>query len=69
MPATADPNDQSASTARIMSIQMPVLLFFFSLNYASGLAVYFVVSNILSIVQYAMMGRVNWRNLLPGGQK
>jgi YidC/Oxa1 family membrane protein insertase len=69
MPATADPNDQSAATARIMSIQMPLLLFFFSLNYASGLAVYFVASNILSIVQYAMMGKVNWRNLIPGGQK
>jgi YidC/Oxa1 family membrane protein insertase len=69
MPATADPNDQSAATGRIMSIQMPLLLFFFALNYPSGLAVYFVASNILSIVQYAMMGRVNWRNLLPGGQK
>jgi YidC/Oxa1 family membrane protein insertase len=69
MPPSADPNDQSAATARIMSIQMPILLFFFSLNYASGLAVYFVASNILSIVQYAMMGKVNWRNLLPGGQK
>jgi len=48
---------------------MPILLFFFSVNYASGLAVYFVASNILSIIQYAMMGKVNWRNLLPGGQK
>lgn len=69
MPPSTNPNDQSAATARIMSIQMPLLLFFFSLNYASGLAVYFVASNILSIVQYAMMGKVNWRNLLPGGQK
>jgi YidC/Oxa1 family membrane protein insertase len=69
MPAAADPNDQAAATSRIMSIQMPILLFFFSVNYASGLAVYFVASNILSIVQYAMMGKVNWRNLLPGGGK
>ena len=69
MPPSTNPNDQSAATARIMSIQMPILLFFFSVNYASGLAVYFVASNILSIVQYAMMGKVNWRNLLPGGQK
>jgi YidC/Oxa1 family membrane protein insertase len=68
MPPSADPNDQSAATARIMSVQMPILLFFFSLNYASGLAVYFVSSNILSIVQYAMMGKVNWRNLLPGNK-
>lgn len=69
MPPSANPNDQAAATGRIMSIQMPILLFFFSINYASGLAVYFVASNILSIVQYAMMGKVNWRNLLPGGQK
>ena len=68
-PSTGGANDQSAATARIMSIQMPILLFFFSVNYASGLAVYFVASNILSIIQYAMMGKVNWRNLLPGGQK
>jgi YidC/Oxa1 family membrane protein insertase len=33
------------------------------------LAVYFVTSNVLGIVQYAMMGRVNWRNLLPGGSR
>lgn len=69
MPPSTNPNDQSAATSRIMSIQMPILLFFFSVNYASGLAVYFVASNILSIVQYAMMGKVNWRNLLPGGGK
>lgn len=69
MPPSANPNDQAAATGRIMSIQMPILLFFFSINYASGLAVYFVASNVLSIVQYAMMGKVNWRNLLPGGGK
>jgi YidC/Oxa1 family membrane protein insertase len=70
MPATAaDPNDQAAATSKMMGIYMPVMLFFFSLNYAAGLAVYFITSNLLAIVQYAMMGRVNWRNLLPGGQK
>ena len=69
MPASSpNPNDQAAATARIMSIQMPIMLFLFSLNYASGLSIYFITSNILSIVQYAMMGKVNWRNLLPGGQ-
>jgi len=70
MPSSSpNPNDQAAATARIMSIQMPIMLFLFSLNYASGLSIYFITSNILSIVQYAMMGKVNWRNLLPGGQK
>jgi YidC/Oxa1 family membrane protein insertase len=46
---------------------MPLLLGYFALNFASGLAVYFVTSNVLGIVQYASMGRVNWRNVLPGG--
>jgi YidC/Oxa1 family membrane protein insertase len=69
MPPATNPNDQSAATGKMMSIYMPVMLFFFSVNYASGLSVYFVASNILSIIQYALMGKVNWRNLLPGGKK
>ena len=69
MPANANPNDQSAATSKMMGIYMPVMLYLFSVNYASGLSVYFVVSNLLSIVQYSLLGRVNWRNLLPGGQK
>jgi len=69
MPPSTNPNDQAAATGKMMGIYMPIMLFFFSLNYASGLAVYFIVSNILSIIQYSLMGKVNWRNLLPGGQK
>jgi len=69
MPPSADPNDQAAQTTKMMAIYMPVMLFFFSLNYASGLAVYFITSNVLGIVQYALQGKANWRNLLPGGQK
>ena len=68
MPPSTNPNDQAAATGKMMGIYMPIMLFFFSLNYASGLAVYFIISNVLSIIQYAMMGKVNWRNLLPGGQ-
>jgi len=71
MPATpsAGSNDQAAATSKMMGLYMPVMLFMFSLNYASGLAVYFITSNLLAIVQYSMMGKVNWRNLLPGGDK
>ena len=71
MPAApaSNPNDQTAATSRMMALYMPVMLFMFSLNYASGLAVYFITSNILAIVQYSLMGKVNWRNLLPGGDK
>jgi YidC/Oxa1 family membrane protein insertase len=69
MPATANPNDQSAAMSKMMSIYMPLLLGYFALNFASGLSIYFITSNILGIVQYAMQGKANWRSLLPGGQK
>lgn len=69
MPATSNPNDQTAQMTRMMSIYMPLMLGWFSLTFASGIAVYFIVSNILGIVQYAATGRANWRNLIPGASK
>jgi YidC/Oxa1 family membrane protein insertase len=66
-PTSSSPGDQGAAMSGMMSVYMPLLLGYFALNFASGLAVYFVTSNMLGIVQYASMGRVNWRNLLPGG--
>ncbi len=69
MPASTNPNDQSAAMSGMMSIYMPLLLGWFALNFASGIAVYFITSNLLGVAQYAATGRANWRNLLPGGQK
>lgn len=63
---SANPKDQTAMMNNMMTLYMPLLLFYFSLNYASGLAVYFVISNLLGIGQYALMGKVNWANLIPG---
>jgi len=69
LPPSSNPNDQAAAMNGMMTIYMPLFLGWLVLNYASGLAVYFVTSNVLGIIQYGMMGRVNWRNLLPGGSK
>ena len=69
MPTSTNPNDQSAQMSSMMSIYMPLLLGWFALNFASGISVYFIVSNLLGIVQYAATGRANWSNLLPGGNK
>ena len=66
MPATANPGDQSAAMSGMMTIYMPLLLGYFAITFASGLSVYFITSNILGIVQYAMQGKANWRNLIPG---
>jgi YidC/Oxa1 family membrane protein insertase len=69
MPPTTNPGDQTAAMSSSMAITMPLMLFWFALTFASGLSVYFITSNLLGIVQYAMMGKANWRNLLPGGNK
>jgi YidC/Oxa1 family membrane protein insertase len=59
-PVTADPRQQSQS--RLMLWMMPMLFFFFSLNFPSGLALYWVASNIISIVmQYFVTG---WGSLV-----
>jgi YidC/Oxa1 family membrane protein insertase len=62
-PPTADPKDPSAAMSRQMLIMMPLMVGFFSLTFASGLSIYWVVSNIVGIIQYGMMGRINWRTL------
>jgi YidC/Oxa1 family membrane protein insertase len=69
MPTTANPGDQTAAMTGMMSIYMPLLLGYFALNFASGISVYFITSNLLGVAQYAATGRANWRNLLPGGNK
>ncbi len=66
MPASTTPGDQSAAMSGMMSIYMPLLLGYFALTFASGLSVYFITSNVLGIVQYALQGKANWRNLIPG---
>ncbi|MDP1544687.1 MAG: YidC/Oxa1 family membrane protein insertase [Anaerolineales bacterium] len=63
MPTSSNPNDQSAQMSKMMSIYMPFLLGWFALNFASGISVYFIVSNVLGVVQYAATGRANWSNL------
>jgi YidC/Oxa1 family membrane protein insertase len=48
-----------------MTITMPLMLGWFALTFPSGLAVYFITSNVLGIIQYAAQGKANWSNLLP----
>jgi YidC/Oxa1 family membrane protein insertase len=66
LPANSNPNDQSAAMGQSMALTMPLMLGWMALTFPSGLAVYFITSNVLGIVQYAMMGKANWHNLLPG---
>jgi YidC/Oxa1 family membrane protein insertase len=62
--ASADPNDPSAAMSRNMMVMMPLMIGMFSLQFASGLSIYWIVSNLAGILQYAAMGKVNVGNLI-----
>ncbi len=64
-PPAADPNDQSAQMGKMMNLYMPFFMGYLAWTLASGLSLYFVASNLIGIAQYAMLGKVNWRGLLP----
>jgi len=64
-PASTGTNDQSNQMMGMMNIYMPFLMGYLAYTLASGLSLYFIASNLIGIAQYAMLGRVNWSNLLP----
>jgi YidC/Oxa1 family membrane protein insertase len=61
-PPSADA--QGAQMTKMMSLYMPFLFGFFAYSYAAGLALYFLTTNVMTIAQYAALGKVNWRQLL-----
>ena len=63
-PATATP-DQGAQMSRAMNLYMPLFMGYLAYTFSSGLALYFVTSNLAGILQYGLMGRLEWRNLIP----
>ncbi len=66
MSPPSQPGDQSAQMTQMMNLYMPLLMGYLAFSFASGLALYFVASNLVTIGQYAAMGKVNLSNLIPG---
>lgn len=56
-------NDQGAMMGKMMNIYMPVLMGWLAWSLSSGLALYFVVTNIAQIAQYAVSGNLHWDNV------
>lgn len=54
-PPNADP--QAAAMSKQMNIMMPLMFGLFALQFASGLSIYFIVSNIVGIAQYYLIGQ------------
>jgi len=64
-PPSTNPNDQSAQMSKAMGMYMPLFMGWLAYSFSSGLALYFVVSNLATIIQYALMGKLDWSNILP----
>jgi YidC/Oxa1 family membrane protein insertase len=60
---SATPDAQGAQMSQMMNLYMPLLLGYFAYTYASGLALYFVISNLFTVVQYAAFGGVDLRQV------
>lgn len=61
--------DQGAQMSKAMNMYMPLFMGYLAYTFSSGLALYFVTSNLVGVLQYALMGRLDWRNLLPSRGK
>jgi YidC/Oxa1 family membrane protein insertase len=64
-PPSTNPGDQTAQMSRAMGLYMPIFMGWLAYSFSSGLALYFVVSNLTTILQYGIMGRLDWSNVLP----
>ncbi|MBC7225708.1 MAG: membrane protein insertase YidC [Thermoflexales bacterium] len=54
-PPSTDP--QSAAMNQQMLIMMPLMFGFFSISFASGLSIYFIISNLVTLLQYFVTPR------------
>lgn len=62
-------DSQQASMNQSMQLMMPLMFGYITLQYASGLALYFVVSNIVGIaIQFAIAGPGGLAGILPGSK-
>ncbi len=63
-PTTAGGDSQAAQMSQSMALTMPIMIGWLSLSFPSGLSLYWVIANIVTVVQYAITNPIDWRNVL-----
>lgn len=66
-PSDDGKQNPAAATQQTMGTVMPLMYGFFALSFSVGLSIYFIASNVIGIVQYALMGKANFRNIFNFG--
>jgi YidC/Oxa1 family membrane protein insertase len=59
--------NQAQAMSQSMGTIMPLMYGFFALSFSVGLSIYFVASNVIGIVQYALMGKADFRRIFNIG--
>lgn len=54
---------QAAQMSQTMMLTTTLMFGYFSFTFASGLSIYFVVSNILGVLQYSLTNPIDWRSV------
>jgi len=54
-PTVGDDQSQAAMMNKQMQIMMPLMLMFFTLQYSTGLSIYFVISSLIRMAQYYLI--------------
>ena len=60
-------DQQAAQTTQSMALMSTAMFAWFSLSFASGLSIYFIVGNILGIIQYGMTNPLKWDKIFDLG--
>jgi len=60
-PVSADP--QAAQTSQTMALTTTVMVGYFSLQFPSGLSIYWIVGNIIGIVQQSLTNPIDWKKV------
>ena len=56
---------QGAQMTQAMTLYMPFFMGYLALTFASGLALYFIATNLATIAQYVITGQANFKNIIP----
>ena len=56
---------QGAQMTKAMSLYMPFFMGYLAMTFASGLALYFIATNLATIAQYVITGQADFKNIIP----
>jgi len=67
MPSEDGKPNQAQAMTQSMTTVMPIMMGMFSLSFSVGLSIYYIVSNVISIVQYSRQSTFKWKDLFKFG--